>query len=76
MPSREFYQVTGGTIIEITNSLNLVLQRIGDRLDKLEGIRGDASVESDLDMNGKKIVNAGLEEEDASAIIARDVFGG
>ncbi len=44
MASRERYQVTGNTIEEISNTLNFVLQRIGDRLDKLEGIRGKPSL--------------------------------
>ena len=40
MPSRERYLIVGSTTDEIRNSLNFALQRIGDRLDKLEGIRG------------------------------------
>lgn len=74
MPSREPYLVIGSTTDEIRNSLNFVLQRIGDRLDKLEGIRGGASIESDLDMNDKKVVNAGLEDDALSRIIGTRVF--
>ena len=40
MASRERYQAAGNSVQELRNSLNFVLQRIGDRLDKLEGIRG------------------------------------
>ena len=40
MPSKERYQAIGSTVDELRNSLNFALQRIGDRLDKLEGIRG------------------------------------
>jgi hypothetical protein len=38
--TRDNYQVTGNTVPELVNSLNFLLQRIADRLDKLEGIRG------------------------------------
>ena len=74
MPSKERYLITGATADEIRNSLNFALQRIGDRLDKLEGIRGGASIESDLDMNDKKVVNAGLEDDAVSRIIGSRVF--
>ncbi|KKK93201.1 hypothetical protein LCGC14_2695240, partial [marine sediment metagenome] len=40
MASRGRYQATGNSVQELRNSLNFTLQRIGDRLDKLEGIRG------------------------------------
>ena len=40
MASRERYQAVGNSVTELRNSLNFALQRIGDRLDKLEGIRG------------------------------------
>ena len=74
MASRERYQATGNSVQELRNSLNFALQRIGDRLDKLEGIRGGPSVKSDLDMNDKKIVNAGLEDDNSGSIIASRIF--
>lgn len=58
MASRERYQATGNTIEEIRNSLNFVLQRIGDRLDKLEGIRGKPNLSTkDIDVEGNVTVN-------------------
>ena len=44
MASRERYQAAGNSVQELRNSLNFALQRIGDRLDKLEGIRGKPSL--------------------------------
>jgi len=41
--SKERYLITGSTLDDILNSLNFAMQRIGDRLDKLEGIRGKTS---------------------------------
>jgi len=40
MGSKERYQAVGNSVQELRNSLNFALARIGDRLDKLEGIRG------------------------------------
>jgi hypothetical protein len=60
MGSRDqLYIVEGYTIEDIKRSLNFSMQRIQDRLDKIEGIRGTASIESDLDMNGNDIINVG-----------------
>ena len=53
MGSKERYQATGNSVAEIRNSLNFALQRIGDRLDKLEGIRGKPALLSvGLDVEG------------------------
>jgi hypothetical protein len=66
--TRDNYQVTGGTVPEVVRSLNFLLQRIADRLDRAEGIRGTASIESDLDMNQNVVFDlAGGQDEADSA---------
>lgn len=35
------------------------MQRIADRLDKIEGVRGTSTVESNLDLTGNSLVNVG-----------------
>ena len=60
MGSRDqLYIVEGDSIEDIKRSLNFSLQRVNDRLDKIEGIRGTASIQSDLDMNGNDVINCG-----------------
>lgn len=68
------YIIEGMTVDALRQSLNFSLQNIADRLDKLEGIRGSASMEGNLDMNDKKIVNAGLDDDSAGSIIGGRVF--
>lgn len=53
--TRDNYQVTGRTVEELQRNLNFLFQRIADRMDKMEGIRGAPSIESDLDMNSNRI---------------------
>lgn len=69
--TRDNYQVTGTTVEEIKRSLNFILQRFADRIDKMEGIRGTASIESDLEMNDNAVreVGAGSEDDDAARLI-------
>lgn len=43
--TRDNYQVNGNTVDELRTSLNFLLQRIADRLDGIEGIRGSAELE-------------------------------
>ena len=46
MSTRESYQVTGNTIEAVKTSLNRHLSRVADRLDKLEGLRGNLETQS------------------------------
>lgn len=46
------YQIPGGSA-----ELNFVLARIADRLDKLEGIRGDAKIESGLEVGPVEVLD-------------------
>lgn len=66
--TRDNYQVQGRTVEEVARNLNFILQRLADRMDKIEGIRGTASIESDLDMNLNRIreVAEGSEDTDAA----------
>ena len=73
MAIRDNYQLSADNFEDLKSELNFLLQRIADRIDKMEGIRGDAEIQSDLDLNGKKILNADL-GGDAEQIIARRVF--
>jgi hypothetical protein len=57
--ARDNYTVTGSTVEELSRSLNFLLQRFADRMDKIEGIRGTAAMDSDLDMNGHRAVDLG-----------------
>jgi len=58
--TRDSYQVLGGTVEEIKRNLNFMLQRMADRMDKIEGIRGTSSIESDLDMNSNRVTDLGV----------------
>ena len=39
--SRQHYYVSGNSLQELTNALNLYLADISDRLDKVEGLRAE-----------------------------------
>lgn len=53
--TRDNYQVQANSLQELVLSLNLLLQRIADRIDKIEGIRGTPEIFADLDMNNNRI---------------------
>lgn len=60
MSSREGYRVRANTLDELIRNLNFHFQSISNRLDKIEGIRGVATMESDLDLTGHRILNGNL----------------
>lgn len=68
--SRDNYRVTGNTVAELVTSLNFLLQRMADRMDRMEGIRGNASIESDLQMNSHVVteVAGGALADDAARL--------
>lgn len=68
MPTRDNYQISGSSMEEVKRSLNFLLQRFADRMDKIEGIRGTASIESTLDMNGNKVVDLAAATDAADAL--------
>jgi hypothetical protein len=55
--ARDTYLLSGEDITDIKNNMNFILQRIADRLDQIEGLRGTASINSDLDLNGNSLLN-------------------
>lgn len=71
--SRDNYQVSGQTLDELTRNLNFLLQRLADRIDKIEGIRGTSSIESNLDMNQNTITELGSGAEDTDAARIADL---
>ncbi|HEY6225410.1 MAG TPA: hypothetical protein VIW26_16625 [Gemmatimonadales bacterium] len=68
--TRDNYQVHGNSVTELIASLNFLLQRLADRMDRIEGIRGTASIESNLDMNANVIteVGGGSFDDDAARL--------
>lgn len=58
MSSREGYRVQANSVEDLVRNLNFHLQSIAGRLDKIEGIRGLATMESDLDLTGHRLLNA------------------
>lgn len=60
--SREVYLITGNDLESIKRQLNTLLSRFVDRLDKLEGLRGELETESgtfggDITANADLVVN-------------------
>ena len=49
--TRENYQLSANSVYELVAQLNFILQRISDRLDKIEGLRGESEVEQVLKVN-------------------------
>jgi hypothetical protein len=68
--ARDYYRVSGNTVSELVTGLNFLLQRMADRMDRIEGIRGTASIESALDMNSNLIkeVGSGSLQDDAARL--------
>lgn len=50
--SKESYFITSTNIEELVTSMNFILSRISDRLDKIEGLRGNSTVSNSLDILG------------------------
>lgn len=68
--TRDSYIVRGTTPQDIVASINFLFQRLADRMDRIEGIRGTASIESDLDMNSNQIteMESGVVDSDGASI--------
>lgn len=48
--NKEVYQINDIKNPDLTNELNHILQRLSDRFDKLEGLRGDSKIKDKLDV--------------------------
>jgi len=58
--SKEVYSISATDITQLRDDLNFILQRIADRLDKAEGLRGNAVIKDQLDItvdDGENIVH-------------------
>jgi hypothetical protein len=68
--ARDNYRLTGRTVDEVVREANFLLQRMADRMDKIEGIRGTSSIESDLDMNSNRVreLGEGSSSSDAARV--------
>lgn len=66
--TRDNYQVQANSLPELVLGLNLLLQRLADRMDKIEGIRGTPSIEADLNMNMNQIVSLDAATLDSDAV--------
>ena len=68
--SVQFYNITGSTLEDVMRSLQFHLTNIGDRLDRIEGIRGTANIQSALTMNTNKVTGLadGEDDQDAATI--------
>jgi len=73
--TRDNYQIVGNSLDEIKLDLNFKLQRLADRIDKIEGIRGTASIESTLDMNANTITDVGAGSSSGDAARVGDLTG-
>jgi len=73
MASRENYLVTSRDIDSIKRDLNFILARISDRLDKMEGVRGIAQIQSQLDMTDQIINTLGTPTSSSDAARFGDI---
>lgn len=60
--TREVYLITGSDLESVKRQLNMFLARLADRIDKLEGLRGELETESghfagDVTVSADVIVN-------------------
>jgi carbonic anhydrase/acetyltransferase-like protein (isoleucine patch superfamily) len=73
--TRDSYLLTARTVDELARNLNFLLQRFADRIDRIEGIRGTASIESDLDMNSNRLTEVGAASDESDALILSQATG-
>lgn len=74
--TRDNYQLTGGTVEELKRSLNFLLQRFADRMDKIEGIRGSPKMEASLNMSDNRITSLADPISAADAVSLDDLTQG
>lgn len=75
MPAtKDSYRVTGRTADELTRELNFLFARFADRMDRIEGIRGTATIASDLNMQSNRVTELGDGSEDSDAARVGDLL--
>lgn len=74
--TRDNYQLTGSTVEEVKRSLNFLLQRFADRMDKIEGIRGSPKMEASLNMSNNRITALADPVSGADAVSLDDLTEG
>tara|TARA_R100001530_G_scaffold54875_1_gene40398 strand:+ start:1338 stop:1652 length:315 start_codon:yes stop_codon:yes gene_type:complete len=73
--TKDSVQIVGNDLESVVRAINFAFQRITDRMDKIEGIRGGSSIESDLDMNTNKITDVGSGSSDADVARRDELLG-
>ena len=63
---RDFYRLSGTTIEEIKNSMNFILDRMADRFDRMEGLRGTPIIYS-LELILDKTKSLVFQDEDGTS---------
>lgn len=60
MNTKQHYIITNpSSLTDLANQLNVLLSRLSDRLDAMEGYRGTPTFQGDIDLQGNRIINAG-----------------
>lgn len=68
MTQRRLYRIVNpSNLTDLANQLNNLLGQLSDRFDQIEGFRGTPAFESDVDLQGNRIINVG------AAVAATDV---
>lgn len=57
--TRDSFIIGGETVPELRQQIGFLLQRLGDRMDRMEGIRGTATIQSDLNMSNNRVRSVG-----------------
>ena len=70
MGAKETYQINANTVQELTQTLQFILNRISDRIDQLEGNRGNPTFNANLDLQSNKItqLGEGTDESDGTTV--------
>lgn len=72
----QYLIINPGDLGDLANQLNRVLAQIGDRLDQISGDRGTPEFNSDVDLKGHKVTNAGLATAATDLATLAQVAGG
>lgn len=64
MPSREHYDLSAQSLQELVTKLQFAFSRVQDRLDKIEGVRGTASITDALEIKADGEIVHGFNTND------------